>query len=257
MEVREKIIKNLKEFYTNNKLNRDGFNCSNLSNCEAIAKKRKIQYKGAQAHVGKLYGEKIKIVVLSLDSGGGHDYIEERTDTIERVKYSNSKTNMHMKGTIELLRIFFPNDTDENCLKRFSMTNSAKCSAGDSKNKLPTDIYKNCSYFHKKEIEILGADIIISQGKDAYPSSLKPKKLSDYELQEFYNSLNIPNQNIMNAIKPTIDKYCKTVELSKSRVLLIHGPHPSARQGQWQLFRDISLPILKLLIDFRTGQLET
>jgi hypothetical protein len=249
LKTREKIIQELKEFYSKNHLNRNGFKCIHSLDCETETAKtnRIINFRGAQAHVGALYGEKLKIVVLSLDSGGGHDYIEERTETIESVIYR--KANPHMRGTIEILRVLFPNESDATCLKRFAMTNSAKCSAGDSRDKLPSTVYEKCSGFHKTEIEILIPDLLISQGNDAYPYFLKPQKISDKEFEEFYELNTNSSPKILKAIQPTISRYCRTVEILNFKVMLINCPHPSSRNGQWQLFRDVSLPIVKLFID--------
>jgi hypothetical protein len=250
MTLRNEIIEELNGLYEKEGIVPSNFKCTNSEKCKVDAG-REICGRGAQAHVGSKYGEDIRIIVLSLDTGGGGaDNIQERTETIEGLKFSDA--NSHMKGTIEFLRAIFPGKSDSECLKFFSMTNSAKCS-GVTQNKLPAKVYENCSKVHKEEIEILRPQLIISQGNDAYPSFLKPRPLLDEEYNLFWKYFNIENQDVKIGIRHTINKYIKKVNLSEDNIVpLIHGPHPSARDGRWQVFKEITLPLLSLYVKFLT-----
>ncbi len=240
------LIKRLTEFYSSKGLNRENFKCEYFKDCTAIANKanQEIKFKGSQAHVGSLYGQNLKVLVLSLDAKG-HDNLDERRRRVQSSVYG--KDTIHMKGTIEFLQDIFPKIEDEERLKSFSMTNAAKCSEGS--NKLPSGVYKKCSGIHKKEISILAPDLIFAQGVDALPS-FAPKPILDYEMNTFLESLSDKDE-VKKAIAPTIRRYCKYIDINGTDTLTIHAPHPSARGGQWQLFRKISLPIIILFIDFK------
>ncbi len=249
MSKREDVVRNLECFYERENLHPQNFNCQHFEECNAavIITGQEIAYSGAQAHVGSQYGENYKVLIQSLDTGGEADVIEIRTQGIESVEYTNA--NQHMKGTIEFLRIIFPDDTDKDLLQKFAMTNSAKCS-GEKRDKLPSFVYSKCSEYHKIETEILEPDIIIAQGKDAYPWFLNPEQVLENTIDDFQNFLNISNNDIKFAISNTIKRYIRKVEFTNHSTILIHSPHPSARQGQWQVFRDLSLPIIKQFIEF-------
>lgn len=186
---REEILKKLVNFYAKNKISCDNFDCNHFSGCSTIADGRPLDYTGAEAHLGTKHGEIAKILVLSLDTGGGSKNIYDRTSTIESVIYE--KANPHMKGTIAILLEIFSGHGFDNVevLKHFAMTNAEKCSANDGRSdKLPSKIY------------------------------------------------NISKLN-----------------LNDRHAYLVKCPHPSARQGQWQTFRDISLPIIALYLRHKIG----
>jgi hypothetical protein len=246
MTIRNEIIKNLNSFYEKEGIVPLNFNCKNSDDCEKAASGRKICYRGAQAHVGNRYGEELRTVVLSLDTGGEAENIDQRTDSIEKF----SGTNPHMKGTIEFLRVIFPEKSDFECLKFFAMTNSAKCS-GKDRDKLPTKAYINCAKIHEEEIKILQPQLLIAQGNDAYPDFLKPQHLSEEEYNLFCEYFNVENKDVKNGIRHTIKRYVKNVKLSEENIVpLIHGPHPSSRDGRWQIYKDISLPLINLYIQY-------
>lgn len=252
---RENIVLKLQTFYESNGIVSttiiEDFNCSNFIKCSKCAEinKRTLKYLGAQAHVGSNYGKLLKVLVLSLDQGGGTSEIKDRTDNIESIKYLDPKTNSHMKGTIEFLKIIFENENDNFVLSHFAMTNSVKCS--HSTDKLPTEIYLNCRYIHSEEILLLNPDIILVEGRDAIPdhATLNIMKIDENYIVSFIKDyLNVSNKFITKSIINIANKHIKY--FGNEKKVFIEAPHPSARAGQWQIFRDISLPIIKSFIDF-------
>lgn len=248
--MRNELVAKLNEFYDSfGIVPNESFACSRFLDCLECAKKnnRLMQFKGAQAHLGHEYGNSIKVVVLSLDQGGGATYIEKRTNEV----YSYH-SNSHMKGTIEFLSVLFENEDPMFLLRQYAMTNSAKCSGGyidkNSMDKMPSGLYSNCSKFHVEEVKILNPDLIFAEGVDSALFIQKFKIENNY-LDEFIEQYEISKSKLIElTIRQIINKYIYTVFAEK--ILYISAPHPSARFGQWQQFRDISLPIIKLFIDF-------
>ena len=215
--LREEKSNRLIRFYQENNISCDNFNCNHSAECSCLANGRPLT-RGAEPHLGTKYGEIAKIHVLSLDTGGGSENIEDRTFTIESVTHEIA--NPHMKGTVDILLDLFQaykHDSIE-VLKHFAMTNAAKCSAtDDSSDKLPTQIYTICRPYHLKEIE-------------------------DFCQQLTTSSI------LVKSIKNILKKYVYRLFFGEKPAYLIKCPHPSARNGQWQLFRDISLPIVNLYV---------
>jgi hypothetical protein len=247
--AREDILRNLIAFYDEKKISCDNFDCSNKLECSSLTK-RPLNH-GADAHLGTKYGEIVKVLVLSLDAKGDSQNIHNRTVTIE----SNIKANPHMKGTIEILKEFFSDygfDRAE-VLRHFAMTNATKCSASDpSSDKLPTEIYKKCRPYHRKEIEILNPDIIFIEGKDSTPLGFKIREENLQEI-EFFSEKTSDNPNVARSIKNIIKRYVFKLYLQERWIYLVQCPHPSNRAGQWQPFRDISLPIITLYLKNKKG----
>ena len=126
------------------------------------------------------------------------------------------------------------------------MLNAAKCS-GSSQDKLSYKVYENCAEIHKDEIELLKPQLIISQGKDAYPFFLKPKYLADSEFEIFWCDLGNEIKYSKDILRQVIDEYVQIVTLNKGeKAILIKSPHPSSRNGLWQQFRDKDFPIINL-----------
>ena len=67
-----------------------------------------------QCHIGSRYGEKMRIVVASIDCGNGvADTIEDRTRNVVSDAEGN-KRNPHMRGTFKSLALFFDEQTPNN-----------------------------------------------------------------------------------------------------------------------------------------------
>jgi len=59
---------------------------------------------------------------------------------------------------------------------------------------------------------------------------------------------------VFKSIERIFKKYLCRINLKNNRhALLVRCPHPSARQGQWQVFKDISLPIIILYLRDKLG----
>jgi hypothetical protein len=98
MEVRAAIVAELGSFYGDHRIRvGNDFACPHRSKCEAFAQPRPL-VKGMEAHVGSLYGEGQRIVVVSLDAGASSEALEDRTRTIEPIT-PKSAGNAHMYGT--------------------------------------------------------------------------------------------------------------------------------------------------------------
>lgn len=245
--LREEKSNRLIRFYQENNISCDNFNCNHSAECSSLANGRPLT-RGAEAHLGTKYGEIAKILVLSLDTGGGSENIEDRTFTIESVTHEIA--NPHMKGTVDILLDLFQAyklDSIE-VLKHFAMTNAEKCSAtDDSSDKLPTQIYTICRPYHLEEIKILDPDVVYAEGVDSLPHGLTVKEDDLKEIEDFCQQLTT-SSILVKSIKNILKKYVYRLFFGEKPAYLIKCPHPSARNGQWQLFRDISLPIFNLYV---------
>ena len=170
--MNDPYVEKLRELYDRRKIGVSKFACEHLACCKAAAKPRCLT-KGAEAHVGEKYGKPIRLVVISLDTGGDpkEEYGEallERRKTIQAETYDCA--NPHMKGTIETLWHLYGRDKSESdLLKRFAMTNSAKCSGKDESktSMVPDKLYKNCKEHGLAELKELKPQLIVTQGAKA------------------------------------------------------------------------------------------
>lgn len=245
--VRNNFVAELNGLYEREGIMPSNFKCKNSEKCKVEAG-REICGRGAQAHVGRNYNEEFRIVVLSLDTGGcGYDTLEERTERVENEVFS--KTTRQMKGTIELLRIMLPGKTDSELLKLFAMTNSAKCT-GKTQERMRLRIQKNCSFIHINEINILQPQLIVAQGPFSI-QNLNLQKLTNEDLTQFLEFQKLEDDDIKRIIIQTLTRYFSKFKLANGNsAFLIEGPHPSARYGLWQSFRDKSLPLINLYVQY-------
>ena len=69
----QKYVEDLRKLYDDRKIgvseNSPPFSCCHLKSCKAAAKNRDLCL-GAEAHVGEKYGDPIRLVVVSMDTGG-------------------------------------------------------------------------------------------------------------------------------------------------------------------------------------------
>ena len=216
------------------------FDCDHFACCSKAAKdKGRCLTKGAEAHVGEKYGKPIRLVVISLDTGGDPDeeYGEallERREAIQAVTYDCA--NRHMKGTIETLGHLYGRDKSESdLLKRFAMTNSAKCSGKDkSKTSVPYKLYKNCKKHGLAELKELNPQLIVTQGAKAR-DLLDCRDIDEEEIQK-----RVPSLTWGDAEK----KHLKYWKNGTQLVPVLQCPHPSARFGLWRRFEGTMLPTL-------------
>jgi hypothetical protein len=186
--------------------------------------------RGMQCGIGNRYGEKTKIVIVSLDcGGGGKANIADRTQSV--IEHLH---NPHMKGTLYcasmLLNFIDFNSEDpwgrwtdkwnqnngkfiDQAIPFFAMTNACKCCRLASTSKLPTKYYRLCAEYKFNEIKILEPEILIFQGNDALTKSWE--YLSNIEeLRD--------NKKVFDSLK------MMTIEDRSFYAIL--SIHPSARQ---------------------------
>jgi len=243
------ISKQMNEFYELNGIVTDRPACPHLNDCRKIAKSRELIC-CSQAHIGTKYGEEIRIVVVSLDTGEDAYDLERRTEVMEEIRYVE-KPCKQTKGTMELLFDLLGTKgiLIDNVLKYTSMTNSAKCSGVGSKNKLSTRIYQNCSKYQIEELELLQPDVIYTQGVDSmrylrryFTENEIPSagKINDFicknELNETDVCFGILNSSV------------KLVKIANKPVVVVECPHPSARDGRWRVFKKEKMNIINRFI---------
>lgn len=124
--------------------------------------------RGMQCHIGRKYGEKMKVLVASLDCGsGGADNIKGRTEAVESVA-----DNPHMRGTYKALSYFLDMDDPRALIDHMVMTNTCKCCRRKSANQLGIQYYLNCGEYGVEEIYRFKPDVVLFQGKNAPAYSL-------------------------------------------------------------------------------------
>ena len=249
--MNDPYVEKLRKLYDRRKIGVSKFACEHLACCKAAAKPRCLT-KGAEAHVGEKYGKPIRLVVISLDTGGDPDeeYGEallERREAIQAVTYDCA--NRHMKGTIETLWHLYGRDKSESdLLKRFAMTNSAKCSGKDeSKTSVPDKLYKNCKEHGLAELKALKPQLIVTQGTWAR-YMLDCRDIDEEEIRKYMPCSIWDDLYLRSWIYKQLKKYLKYWNNGKRDVPVLQTIHPSARGGQWPLFKMTILPIAAYII---------
>ena len=158
----EQLKKKLQEYYESRGIiPGEQFCCKNQDKCPGELSR------GMQCHIGSRYGEKMRIVVASMDCGnGGADTIEVRTEKVVSDAEGNER-NPHMRGTFKSLALFFDEQAPNNLVHYMAMINTCKCCGKDSPNHLPEAYYRNCSEYTLSELLVLKPDVILFQGKFA------------------------------------------------------------------------------------------
>ena len=245
--------------YEERKIGVANFSCCHQKSCEKAAGERSLTT-GAEAHVGRRYGDPIRLVIVSLDTGGGAsethgENLESRRSNIEKQRYEN--TNRYMKGTIDVLRSIYAECQEELLLPRFAMINSAKCAGRDKdKSVVPDQLYKNCRKHGLAELDALDAELIVTQGAKAremikcqYVSKCDTVK----ELEARIPSRNDPSwcgADVRSWILNHAKEYLRLWKhkYREAFVFVLETPHPSTRSSQWYRFKRISLPPLAHVI---------
>lgn len=223
------------------------FHCPHVGECAAAAAPRPLTH-GAEAHVGSRYGEATRLVVLSLDTGGGSHTIEDRTAIIESLADPAAKPNPHMKGTLAVAdAILRPEIGDRPSVHFFAMTNAAKCSASDSRaDSVPRALYRNCRGFAEAELVALEPEVIVAQGARARPVLQTKRGVPKAWLDEVLKPMPT-SPPIGDWLVGLSGRFLRLATIGGGEVLLIQTPHPSDRGGRWKLFEP-GLPALGWLV---------
>lgn len=222
MTISEQTKQELQAYYNSEGIvPGDGFACKNKDLCSGNYER------GMQCHLGDKYGEKIRILVASLDCGnGGKGTIEERTGNV--VSDANQKKrNPHMRGTFQALS-YFLDDKEPSVLVRYMvMTNTCKCCLLGTADQMKYQYFWNCRDHTLAEISIIKPQVILFQGKNSVAGCREMlstiEGIEDHEISE---SLRVFNYG----------------DLKCYAVLCIH---PSARGRQYKRrahFYDETLP---------------
>ena len=206
----EQIIDSLSSYYDSEGIRPDNsFHCKHLEQCKGDLAR------GMQCHIGSKYGEKIRILVASLDcGGGGADFIKTRRDNVVKATLDDD-LDRHMRGTYKALSYFYGIDDCRELVHYIAMTNTCKCcNKADSErpyDHLAPRYYRNCSEYSLAEIIRIKPQVILFQGK------LAPTGCWDY-LSKIDS---IENPEIRNCLR-----YFDYQDLHCYAILCIH---PSAR----------------------------
>ena len=251
MDDPQMYVDKLRKLYDCRKIgaSREKFDCDHFACCKAAAKaKGRDLVKGAEAHVGENYGKPIRLVFISHDTGGcekdeyGADLCQRRKDI---KKTANGKKNPHMKGTIATLKHLYGCRSESDLLKRFAMTNSAKCSGKDKKkDRVPDKLYENCKGHGLAELKKLNPQLIVTQGAKAR-NLLECRCIDEQKIQKHMPpSLMWKDADVGPWICTQVKEYLKYWKNGDQLIPVLQGPHPSARYGQWQRFERTMLPTL-------------
>ena len=232
-------IGELHAFYASNKLLVDHFDCRHSDACHQDAQCE--LKRGAEAHVGTLYGERLRVVVISLDTGGSCSNMDNRRQRIE-IDLTPQTTNPHMKGTMETLQAIYGADAENPDVRMlFAMTNAAKCSRRESSSMVPWRLYNRCREYVKEELECLSPELIVTQGNRAHEALGSPESLSELHRKTLYAwTAELPGW-VREWLKALAKEHLRTVEIGERDVPVIKAVHPSARGGQWQQFARVGL----------------
>lgn len=170
MTIAEKLEEDLKKYYESNGIFPDErFNCKYKDRCAGDFAR------GMQCHIGKKYGEKLKILVASLDcGGGGKGSIEDRRQNLYEVAYGHKPINLHMTGTYTALSYFLEEPSKWSSTKPSElvdymvMINTCKCCKKNTTDQMSNKFFSNCSEYTVEEILKSKPQVILFQGKNSY-----------------------------------------------------------------------------------------
>ena len=235
------------------------FDCRHLECCKAVVRedRDRCMRMGAEAHIGEKYGDPIRLVVISHDTGGSYEErkmgedLPERRETIQGVTFCNA--NPQMKGTVRTLQRLYgrePQEPEDDLLQRFAMINSAKCSAGKynkDARRVPNKLYENCKEHGLAEMAVLDPQLVVAQGSMAR-KLLPLQDISEEEIRTHVPSLMWGDVDVGSWICTQVKEHLKYWKNGDQSVLVLQGLHPSARYGQWQQFERTMLPIVAHVI---------
>ena len=233
---RIRLVERLRQYYESQRLLVSDFSCRHRETCLKAAGCE--LSRGAEAHVGSKYGDDLRVVVVSLDTGGSAEDMDLRRERIE----GNPPRNPHMKGTAELLNAIYAHGRArsgcQDMFELYAMTNAAKCSrkAPNDSSRVPATLYGNCRDFAQPELACLRPQLIVTQGNDAYGALESPKRLSETHESLLREWLGEFPELIGDWLASLAKEYLMTMSVDGREVPLMKTVHPSARGGQWQRF---------------------
>ncbi len=246
--TRDLIVADLAAFYGNCNIHVGAFACPHRARCEELANPRPLMA-GMEAHVGSLYGQGTRIVVVSLDAGGASQDLEARTTTIDRVAPDNAE-NSHMYGTAlfvqHLLNAENPPDLP---MAHVAMLNSAKCGGNDgTMNTVPSAVHYQCRQYLFEELRILEPDIVWLQGnivRQVVSDRLTTLSIARAGIvSPWLAEANSQTQRLARLIDPIAQEYFRLMAVGERKVMTILTPHPSDRYGRWGLFQRSVMPLI-------------
>lgn len=231
-------VEALRAFYLGARIAVRAFACPNVDRCIQAAAPRKLTH-GAEAHVGSRYGDRERLVVVSLDAGGESKDLETSRTRFETI---GDSPNLHMKGTIQMLGALFNEDDP---LPFFAMINATKCSAVGSRDKVPDQLYWKCRRHALEELRILMPDLVWTQGTMAREVLPSPVSLPADDLARMVGDLPEREPPVASWLRDLAGQYLRVCTQPEGQTFLaVLTPHPAARMGQWQMF----LPSMKPLV---------
>lgn len=247
MEIRAAIVAKLGSFYGNRRIHVGDFACPYRCKCEAFAQPRPLM-EGMEAHVGSLYGEEQRIVVVSLDSGNSSQALEDRTHTIDSIT-PDSAGNPHMYGTALFVRHLINAETPpEYPMAHVAMLNSAKCAGSDGKmNTVPFAVHYQCREYLFEEIRILRPNLVWLQGsvvRNVISDHLATLTAIPGIISPWLTSVDPQRQRLANLIDPIAQEYLHIMSDGERQIVAILTPHPSDRYGRWGLFQRSVMPLI-------------
>lgn len=233
----------LRSFYDENGLLVCEFRCRHSDVCKAAAAAAEYSLnQGAEAHVGSRYGRELRLVVVSLDTGGKGQSMDQRRCTIENL-HPNSRKNAHMKGTTRLLEAIYGTEKG-NLYELYAMTNAAKCSrAGPGRAKVGPELYRNCSDFVTPELTALDPQLIVTQGNEAWRALGAKDGLSEAHNSDLEDWIarQTTGEVVRGWLRSLAREYLKTACVVGTEVPTLKTIHPSVREGQWHRFAGTAL----------------
>ena len=244
--IADEYTSRLKRLYELRKISVKRFRCLYAHSC-CVEEPRPLR-RGAEAHVGERYGDPIRVVFVSLDTGGGGEIgesLNKRRNVVQGVRL-NRRPNPHMRGTIHTLSaIFGKRSEDPELLKRFAMTNSAKCSGG-TRNAVAVELYRNCRNHGLAELQTLDPQLIVTQGTLARDLLGPLQHLDHTEISIF---------DLPTTEKQEVQKHLRRWYGAGLNAIVIKAPHPSAPK-QWSRFRKNAMaPVCQVVRDNLLPQL--
>lgn len=257
MSQRELIFEQLHAFYRQRGLSADSFACQHATDRIRDAAPLLLA-QGAEAHLGTRYGAALRVLVMSLDTGGSADTVAGRTSIIESLP--GKQLNPHMRGTqaiaAELLR---PDIGEEEPYPYFAMINAAKCSYDNGKmHMVPASLYERCRPFAWEELQLVAPEVIVTQGKrarDVLPSGKRPTRTS---VDSFAKEIG-PLDWVADWLWALTCRCLKWIQVAGTDALTAVTPHPAAQGGQWQRFAALNMkpvaePVRALVVQRRTAR---